>query len=164
MAKLGLLHNNSYALALITDLQGKPIWHHGLTRDTGGTWGILADVNGDGLREFIHAQPDGLIRCFDASAPRSLCMTCPRDATAASHTAPAGDPSRWLIDLRAPISRVVAADLDADGRHDLVFGGSDGNLYALAERSGQARVLWRIPLGRRVGEPDSGRPRRRWPC
>ena len=32
-------------------------------------------------------------------------------------------------------------------------GGSDGNLYALAERSGQARVLWKVPLGRRVGEP-----------
>ena len=48
---------------------------------------------------------------------------------------------------------MAAADLDGDGRQELVFGGSDGNLYALAERSGQARILWKVPLGRRVGEP-----------
>jgi outer membrane protein assembly factor BamB len=151
--ELGLLHNNSYSLALITDLRGKPIWHHGLARDTAGTWGILADVNGDGVREFIHAQPDGLIRCFDASAPRSRCVTCPEAATAAGHPDAGGDPARWLIDLKAPTSRMSAADLDADGRHELVFGGSDGNLYALAERSGRARILWKVSLGRRVGEP-----------
>ena len=48
---------------------------------------------------------------------------------------------------------MTAADLDGDGRQELILGGSDGNLYALAERSGQVRVLWRLPLGSRVGEP-----------
>src|SRR5439155_2512890 len=37
-----VLHNSAYALALVTDLKGKPLWHHGLTRDTSSTWGILA--------------------------------------------------------------------------------------------------------------------------
>ena len=48
---------------------------------------------------------------------------------------------------------MAAADLDADGRQELVLGSCDGNLYALAERSGGARVLWSVALGRRVGEP-----------
>ena len=78
--ELHLLHNNAYSLALVTDLLGKPHWHHGLTRDTAGTWGILADVNGDGTSEFLHVQPDGLVRCFDARAPRSRCATCPTEA------------------------------------------------------------------------------------
>jgi len=151
--ELGVLHNNSYSLALITDLRGKPLWHHGMTRDTAGTWGILTDVDGDGIREFLHTQPDGLIRCFDARAARSRCATCPPGKPVASDPNSAGDPSRWSIDLKRPVSRMAAADLDDDGRQELVLGCSDGNLYALAERSGQARVLWKVPLGSRVGEP-----------
>ena len=54
----GVLHNNSYALGLITDLRGRPIWHHGMTRDTAGTWGILADVDGDGA-ERVRPRPAG---------------------------------------------------------------------------------------------------------
>jgi hypothetical protein len=63
------------------------------------------------------------------------------------------DPCRWSIDLKRPVSRMAAADLDGDGRQELVLGASDGYLYALAERAGEARVLWKVPLGRRVGEP-----------
>ena len=66
------------------------IWHHGLTRDTAGTWGILADVNGDGVSEFLHAQPDGLIRCFDVSAPRSRCATCPTGTRSLDDPIPQG--------------------------------------------------------------------------
>ena len=149
----GVLHNNSYALGLITDLRGRPIWHHGMTRDTAGTWGILADVDGDGLSEFVHAQSDGLIRCFGVGAPRSRCATCPTGTPVASDRNSDVDPCRWSIDLKRPVSRMTAADLDGDGRQELVLGGSDGNLYALAERSGQVRILWKLPLGSRVGEP-----------
>ena len=124
-----------------------------MTRDTAGTWGILADVDGDGVSEFVHAQPDGLIRCFDVEAPRSRCATCPTGTPVASDPNSEVDPCRWSIDLKRPVSRMAAADLDGDGRQELVLGGSDGNLYALAERSGQARILWKVPLGSRVGEP-----------
>ena len=48
---------------------------------------------------------------------------------------------------------MAAADLDGDGRQEILLGSSDGNLYALAERAGGARILWKVPLGRRVGEP-----------
>jgi hypothetical protein len=148
-----LLHNNSYALGLITDLRGRPLWHHGMTRDTAGTWGILADLDGDGGSEFVHAQPDGVIRCFDVGGMRPRCATCPPGTTAASGPGAGVDPGRWSLDLRRPVSRMAAADLDDDGRQELVLGASDGNLYALAERPGGVRVLWTVPLGRRVGEP-----------
>jgi hypothetical protein len=148
-----LLHNNSYALGLITDLRGKPLWHEGMTRDTAGAWGILADLDGDGASEFIHAQQDGLIRCFGVGDPRSRCATCPPGTPSASERNSDVNPCRWSLDLMRPVSRMVAADIDADGRQELVLGSSDGNLYALAERSGQGRVFWRVALGRRVGEP-----------
>jgi hypothetical protein len=148
-----LLHNNSYALGLITDLRGKPLWHQGMTRDTAGTWGVLADVDGNGVSEFIHAQPDGLIHCFSINVPRSRCATC-SPATSDAPVRPVGaEPHHWSIDMKCSVSRIAAADLDADGRHELVLGGADGKLYALAERAGQARVIWEVPLGRRVGEP-----------
>jgi hypothetical protein len=148
-----LLHNNSYAMTLITDLRGQPLWHEGMTRDTAGTWGILADVDGDGASEFIHAQSDGLIRCFGINARRARCSTCPAEGAPANQPRAEVDPSRWSIDMKRPVSRFIAADLDADGRQELLLGGSDGNLYALGERSGRARVLWKLELGRRVGEP-----------
>src|SRR5262249_50334406 len=149
----GVLHNNAYALGLITDLRGRPLWHHGMTRDTAGTWGILADVDGDGINEFAHAQPDGVIRCFDVGTPPPRCATCPPGPAAGIDSVPAVDPCRWSIDLRRPVSWMAAADLDDDGRQELILGSSDGNLYALAERSGEARALWKVPLGSRVGEP-----------
>jgi hypothetical protein len=148
-----LLHNNSFAVGLITDLRGEPLWHEGMTRDTAGTWGILADVNGDGVSEYIHSQPDGVIRCFGVGTARLRCGTCPPATLAASDSHPPADPSRWSVDLKGPVSRMAAADLDDDGRMEVVLGCSDGNLYALAERSGKGVVLWTVPLGRRVGEP-----------
>jgi outer membrane protein assembly factor BamB len=148
-----LLHNNAYALGLITDLRGQPLWHEGMTRDTAGTWGILADLDGDGLSEFIHAQPDGLIRCFGVGTIRSLCAACPPGTPASSVPPANADACRWSIDLKQPVSRMAAADLDGDGRHELVLGCSDGKLYALAERAAQGRILWTVPLGSRVGEP-----------
>jgi outer membrane protein assembly factor BamB len=150
--ELDLLHNNAYSLALVTDLRVKPLWHHGLTRDTAGTWGILADVDGDGLGEYLHAQPDGLIRCFDARSPRPRCATCP-PATRETGGSGDADPSRWSIDLKRPASRMAAADLDADGRLEVIVGCADGNLYALGEHLGRCRVLWKVSLSRPVGEP-----------
>jgi outer membrane protein assembly factor BamB len=148
-----LLHNNSYAMTLITDLRGQPLWHEGMTRDTAGTWGILADMDGDGASEFIHAQSDGLIRGFGINARRARCATCPAEGATSNQPKEAPNPSRWSIDLKGPVSRFIAADLDADGRQELLLGGSDGNLYALAERSGRPLILWKVPLGRRAGEP-----------
>src|SRR5205823_11776863 len=120
-----LLHNGAYSLGLITDLQGKPLWHHGMTRDTTGTWGILADVDGDGASEYVHAQPDGVILCFDLGASRSRCATCPPGTPVAGGPGSGVDPCRWSLDLKRPVSRMAAADLDGDGRQEILLGSSD---------------------------------------
>ena len=43
--------------------------------------------------------------------------------------------------------------MTGDGRMAVLFGGGDGKLHALGERGGKPRLLWSVPLGRRVGEP-----------
>jgi hypothetical protein len=144
-----VFHHNAYSLALITDLEGRPVWHVGMTRDTAGRWGQLVDVDGDGRREALHVQPDGVIRCFTVGAP-GRCPTCPADTELPRGK---GNDERWHLDLGRPVSRLIAADLDADGRTEVLFGCDDGKLYALGERDGKPRVLWSVALGRRVGEP-----------
>jgi hypothetical protein len=142
-------HHSAFSLVLVTDLEGRPLWHFGMTRDTAGRWGQFVDVDGDGRREVLHVQPDGIIRCFTPGAP-GQCPTCPPDSAQARGT---GNDERWHIDLGRPVSRLIAADLDGDGRMELLFGCDDGKLHALGERDGKPRLLWSVSLGRRVGEP-----------
>ena len=144
-----VFHHNAYALALITDLEGRPVWHVGMTRDTAGRWGQRADVDGDGRREVLHVQPDGVIRCFTVGTP-GRCPTCPADTELPRGK---GNDERWRLDMGRPVSRLVAADLDADGRTEVLFGCDDGKVHALGERDGKPRLLWSVALGRRVGEP-----------
>jgi hypothetical protein len=144
-----VFHHNAYSLALITDLKGTPLWHYGLTRDTAGTWGQFVDVDGDGQREVLHAQPDGLLRCFPFRSP-VRCPTCPADAPLAKSKEVS---ERWQLNLGRPISRMIAADLKGDGRMAVLFGSSDGRLHALGEREGKPRELWPVALSSRVGEP-----------
>src|SRR5262245_37124996 len=120
-----------------------------MTRDTAGKWGQFVDVNGDGRPEVLHAQPDGVLRCFALGSP-ARCPTCPPQAALAGGQ---GSGERWHFDLGRPISRLVAADLDGDGRMEVLFGGDDGKLHALGERDDKPRLLWSVSLGRRVGEP-----------
>jgi hypothetical protein len=144
-----VFHHNAYSLVLVTDLEGKPLWHFGLTRDTGGTWGQFVDVDGDGQPEVLHAQPDGLLRCF-SFGPIARCPTCPADAP----LPPAKEETqRWQLNLGRPISRMISVDLNGDGRMGLLFGGSDGQLHAVGEQAGKPRQLWSVRIRRRVGEP-----------
>jgi hypothetical protein len=156
-----VFHHGAFGLVLLTDLEGRPLWHYGMTRDTAGRWGQFVDVDGDGRREILHAQPDGVLRCFTSGLP-ARCPTCPSGTALARAK---GDAERWHLDLGRPLSRLIAADLDGDGRMEVLFGCEDGKLYALGEREGKPRLLWSVPLGRRVGEPiladldGDGRPK-----
>ena len=144
-----LFHHGAFSLVLVTDLEGRPLWHFGMTRDTAGRWGEFVDMDGDGRREVLHVQPDGMLRCF-APGPPARCPTCPPEAALAAGK---GTDERWHLDVGRPVSRLVAADLDGNGRMEVLFGGDDGKLHALGERDGKPQVLWSVVLGRRVGEP-----------
>jgi outer membrane protein assembly factor BamB len=144
-----VFHHNSYSLLLVTDLKGQPFWHFGMTRDTAGTWGQIVDFAGDRGREIVHAQPDGMLRCFPLE-PLTRCPSCPPDARLANDKRSS---ERWQMDLSRPASRMIAADLVGDGRTAVLFGGDDGELHAVGERDGKPRLLWSVPFGRRVGEP-----------
>jgi hypothetical protein len=144
-----VFHHGAYSLALVTDLEGRPLWHFGMTRDTAGRWGQFVDFDGDGYREILHAQPDGVLRCFTPT-PSVQCPTCPPDKSPVADKTSA---QRWQFDPTRPVSRLIAADLDNDGRMEVLFGGDDGNLHALGERDGKSALLWSVALGRRVGEP-----------
>lgn len=147
--KTVVYHHSAFSLSLVTDLEGHPLWHHGMTRDTGGTiWGQLVDLDGDGQSEVLHAQPDGILRCFSLQQT-SHCPTCPAETPKQGQ----GSIERWHLDMKRPVSRLIAADLDHDGRMEVLFGCDDGKLYALGEREGKPRILWSINLHRRVGEP-----------
>jgi hypothetical protein len=77
---------------------------------------------------------------------------CPSCPTVAALARGKGSDERGHFDLGRPISRLAAADLDGDGRMEVLFGGDDGKLHALAERDGKPRLLWSVSLGRPVGE------------
>jgi hypothetical protein len=146
-----LFHHGAYAMALVTNLEGQARWHVGMTRDTGSGHGIGADLNGDGEPEFLHPQADGLIRCFALNAGAGKCESCPPEEKLDAHNH--GGVERWHYAMKRPVSRMLAADLDGDGKLDVLFGGSDGKLHALSERDGKPQLLWSIDLGRRVGDP-----------
>ena len=129
-----VFHHGSFSLVLVTDLEGRPLWHFGMTRDTAGRWGQLVDVDGDGRREILHVQPDGVLRCFTPGPP-ARCPSCPADAVLAESE---GNDQRWEIDMKRPVSRLISADLDGDGRQEILFGCDDGSLHALlASRDGK---------------------------
>jgi hypothetical protein len=147
-----VFHNNAYALTLLTKLDGAPVWHYGLTRDTThASKAGLADLDGDGTIELVTTQKDGLLRAFDAEPLQEKCPSCPADQklTAANHSTNV----RWTHQLPPPISDFSTLDVDADGRTELLCGSGDGNLYALKEIGGKCKILWTVDLGARVLSP-----------
>jgi hypothetical protein len=147
-----LFFSKEYALVLVTDLDGDPVWHYGLTRDTtSASMAGLGDLNGDVKVEPVVAQPDGLLRCFDATGLDAKCPNCPPDKPLGELNHAANQ--RWTFRLPPPVSDFTAADLDGDGCAELLCGAGDGKLYALKETAGACTVLWSLDLGRCVGSP-----------
>lgn len=72
---------------------------------------IAADLNGDGLEEFLYANGSRLL--------------------AVAQRPGADSPILWQIDLPALIPNVVVADVDGDGWGEILASGSDGILYGV---------------------------------
>jgi len=144
--------SRSFALVLVTDLRGRPIWHYGLTRDTTPVaHPALADLRGDGKLGAVIVQPDGLLRAFDAGPLDRKCPTCRADQplTDVNHSGSL----LWEFRLPPPVQDLACADLDGDAEAELLCGAGDGALYALKTTAGVCRILWSVPLGAAVGAP-----------
>ena len=144
--------SHAFGLTLLTSLEGKPVWHYGLTRDTThSSQPGLGDLDGDGKLEFITAQRDGKVICYGAEPLAQKCPMCPANEVLrdANHSGQV----RWTFSLKAPVSDFITADLDGDGKAEALCGASDGRLYALKEDKGACRILWSVDFGRAVGSP-----------
>lgn len=155
--------SRAYAANYLIDLDGSPVWHFGSSRDTTPRNHVaLADLDGDGPVEIVTAQADGILRAFGAESVGEKCPICP-PADPLNGRNRAGN-VRWTFRIPAPIGGgtganqnsdqdFASADLDGDGRCEILLGGGDGKLYAIKELMGKCTVLWSVDLGRRVGCP-----------
>ena len=146
-----VFHNNAYALNLLTKPNGTPVWHYGLTRDTTNANKVgVADLDGDGTIELVTTEQDGLLRAFDARAANAKCPKCPKNTPLAAHNH--GGHVRWTFRLPGKVSDFASADLDGDGRVELLCGSGD-RLYALEEVKGRCQIKWSVPFGSTVLSP-----------
>jgi hypothetical protein len=144
--------SHAFGLTLLTTLEGKAVWHYGLTRDTThSSQPGIGDLDSDGKMEFITAQRDGKLICYGAESVAQKCPMCPpnevlRDSNHSGEV-------RWTFSLKAPVSDFITADLDGDGRDEALCGAGDGRLYALKHEKGKCAILWSVDLSRTVGSP-----------
>jgi len=73
---------------------------------------VAADLNGDGLEEFLYANGSRLLAVAQRPGVAS--------------------PILWQIDLPAPIRNVLVADVEGDDRAEILAGGEDGVLYCVS--------------------------------
>lgn len=152
--KFRLALSKSYAMSmLVIDSEGWPIWHYGAERDaTQRNLAGIGDLDGDGKSEIVSARQDGLLTAFDWEATNQKCFRCPPDAPL-DRVNHAGK-IRWTFNLPPPVSDFATADLDGDGKMELLCGAGDGKLYALKEKGGKCSILWSVAMGQQtIGAP-----------
>ena len=142
-----VLHSRSFQLTAVSDLEGRPRWHWGLTRDTTArSHAGLGDLDGDGRIEPVVSQADGLLTAFQPGPTDHPCPSCPPGAESCAGQV------RWTLRLPPPLSDITAVDVDGDGRDELLLGTGAG-LCCLEEERGQPSVAWTIDLQATVGAP-----------
>ncbi len=145
--------SRSYAMAMyVIDLQGRPVWHYGASRDeTSRSLAAVADMDADGRMELVTARGDGLVLAFDATPSDEKCPLCPKDQslTEVNHAGHV----RWEMKLTGPVSDFASMDLDGDGKVEALCGAGDGKLHALKEKDGKPGMLWTMDFGPTAGSP-----------
>ena len=155
------LHRNNGVSAMLS-LDGNYRWHYSLLPRENMPFNQegVVDLDGDENYELITAHRDGTLRAFTNAAAAAKCPTCQTNAPLTNHNH-AGQ-VRWTFTIPGPINPSVyrsdqdfaSADLDGDGRMEVLLGSGDGHLYALKEVGDDCQVLWRVRLSeRRIGSP-----------
>lgn len=91
---------------------------------------LLPPTSGRGWRG-AQAETDGALVCFDAATGKHC----------------------WQMQLPTAPSGIISGDIDGSGAGDLLFGGEDGNLVAVADGGGHPQILWRKKFDAPVGTP-----------
>jgi len=149
-------------VTVLMDMEGNYIWHYSLLPRENMPFNLegFADLDGDGKIEIVTAHRNGTLRAFNAEPSDHRCPTCLPDEPLTDQNRSGHE--RWTFQIPAPINPSVyhsnqdfaAADLDGDGKTELLLGGGDGKLYALKEVDGKCKILWSVDLGsHRVGSP-----------
>jgi len=149
-------------VTVLMDMEGNYIWHYSLLPRENMPFNLegFADLDGDGKIEIVTAHRNGTLRAFNAEPSDHRCPTCLPDEPLTDENRSGEE--RWTFQIPAPINPSVyhsnqdfaAADLDGDGKTELLLGGGDGKLYALKEVDGKCKILWSVDLGsHRVGSP-----------
>ncbi|MCC7263561.1 MAG: VCBS repeat-containing protein [Candidatus Latescibacteria bacterium] len=60
---------------------------------------------------------------------------------------------RWELPVGTTCTDIISGDLDGDGDAEFLFGTSHGQLWAVGDRQGEPRVLWRTELPSGSGPP-----------
>jgi len=124
------LVDGHYFQAAMT-LRAEPMWYK-LPRpgeNRTACEGFLDAGNGHWLMGF--GRQNGQFACIDAQT---------------------GEPC-WEIPVEATCSDTITCDIDGNGRQEFIFGTSHGAFYAVGERNGEPRVLWRYDLPAGSGPP-----------
>mgnify|MGYP001193156976 CR=1 FL=1 len=131
-----MIHARSFGSTYVATWESEPLLSVKLSRDTTARrFPAAADLDGNGALEVITSQLNGLLIAYNVLPP-------------------SGTPGeRWRHPLPGTVSDLISADLDDDGREELLVGCEDGRLYALREDAGQCAVLWSVDLGAAVGSP-----------
>lgn len=98
----------------------------------------IADIDGDGNPEVIFGTKEGMIHCLDHESKEKWRYSM--GETVSGEDAYFYD----LEKLHAVSNEPAIADLNADGKKEVVFGADDGFVYAL---SGTGKLLWKFEVG-----------------
>lgn len=146
-----VFHHKAFAQTILTTLQGLPVWHYGLTRDTtASAWPGIADLDGDGTREIVQSRIDGLVRVFAADADDKTCPACSEHPLQAENHA-----ARILAEttLAPPLSDFATLNADGGADEEAIVGTGNGKLVALKLVEHRLSEAWSMNLEKPAGSP-----------
>ena len=111
------------------------------SQDSGASNCVAVDINGDGLEEFLYANGCHLLAVAQPSLSRTGVYLSLSRVGVYPHEGQIRERQRpnlegtivWELAMPAPVRNLAVADVDGDGKAEILAGGSDGVLYCVGE-------------------------------